>query len=763
MVDFERLASSLLARSDSLLPAWLPGGKRSGNEFVCGNLAGEPGGSLSINVKTGRWADFAADVKGGDLISLYAAIHGISNLDAAKELDSAGDYQSRSPINGAHRPMVEPRKPVVIEEPAERPPADAGEPQPHHKFGPHAALYAYRDKDGLIGYVARYETPEGKTFSPWRWLGGKWQAKSLPKPRPMYGLERLQANPKAQVLIVEGEKCVDAAVDLLKPMCVICWSGGAQAVEHVDFAPLAGRKVDLWPDNDEPGRKAMARVGEKLLAIGAQVRIVNPEGQPEKWDLADAIADGWDQQRIVKWITRENKRFLVSITEPAPGAPPAVSPTVDLPSAEAGASFPASAIVAPQVADLILDPRAGNHPSQIWNHYGLDTTVNNGTPPANEDTVNRILSRHPGVFWFDAFLQRAMTTLGGTAPRPLEDADYAQVLIWLQSAVRLHRMSLRTVISGLAPYLRTHQRNCAQEWMRSLKWDGTQRLNLLLPLGFGTRDDEYNRKVGRNIMMQMVHRVMEPGCQADYMPILEGGQGKFKSTALRILGSPYFTESHVRIDDKDFLQQLPGKMLIEISELTGFTKSQIEAVKGIITNRVDRYRPSYGRIAADYPRQCVFAGTTNSDNWNQDVTGARRFWRVLCGKIDHGWILENRDQMIAEALVLVDKGEEHYIVPGDEARRLQDEARDDDIWRSAIEDYIAGKPHVKPEDILCYALATPVERQSKESANRVRNVLRQLGWISGVYSEGGKSKRAWMPPRIPKDEAAPSGPGEMLN
>lgn len=732
-IDFAGLAANLLARSDSLLPEWLPGGKLRGTEYVCGNLRGDPGDSLSVNVKTGVWADFATDEKGGDLIDLYAAIHRMTKGDVAKALGASPAPPAR--LNG--------HGPAKSQETAlERPPEDAGEPPPHPKHGKPVALYAYRDGEGLVGYIARYEPASGKEFSPWRWQGGKWSAKAFPKPRPLYGTERLLERPDARVLVVEGEKCADAALTLLPGMVPVTWAGGAQAADTADWSVLAGRKVGLWPDNDEPSRKAFSGLAAKLHKIGCEVHTIVPTGQPEKWDVADALAEGWTPQQTVEWIKREGGKFLQPLQPvSAPAAPVKAAPAAKTPSV-----IPPDA--GPLVAGSALPERIrDSHSSQLWMMLGLDTTGQGGVPACNEDTVDRVLRNMAGDFWYDEFLQRPMTSIGGQ-DRMLRDSDFPKMAVWFQRELRLPKMKVSTVKQGIEQYMFDHTRNCAREWMNSLQWDGEERLNSLLPRGWGTEDNEYYRKVGRNFIMQMVHRVMEPGCKADYMPIFEGGQGRFKSTALRVIGNEWFTECHEEIGKKDFYQILPGKMLVEIAELSSFSKSQIEAVKGVITNPTDTYRASYGRLAGDYPRQCVFAGTTNRDDWNQDDTGARRFWRVLCGNIDIEWLKEHRDQLIAEAVKYVKEGEEHYIVPEGEAKRLQNEARTQDLWHESVMRYCNAKKKVRIEDIATTALGIDTERQDKRVADRIRSILKIEGWVSQAMRIDGATVRGYRPPSV---------------
>ncbi len=743
-IDFGGLAADLLAQADSLVPSWLPEGKRQGREWVVGSVKGEAGDSLKINLDKGIWHDFAANHGGGDLISLYAAIHGMGQGDAAKEL---GANVSPAPV------MIAPkRKPLVLDAPAERPPDDAGGPPPHHKWGKAVALYPYHDREGLVGFVARYE-PEGerKQFAPYRWIGGKWQAKALPKPRPLYGTEALLERPTDAVLVLEGEKAANAARETLARYVCVSWAGGASAWETADWSLLAGRDVALWPDADDPGRQCMASLGAHLLAIGAKVRVIMPDGMPAGWDIADAVAEGWDGKRIVQWIRRDGGKFLVTLTTPAPAmAEPATpegadsSPALPPPPSSGPELVTNSAVAFSDLADR-----------QLWEMFGFETRIGNGIPPANEDTVDRALQCKPGMFWYDEFLQRGMTLWDCKTPRPIQDADYGKVLLWMQRELRLHKMKSGTVRNGIETYLFQHRRNCAQDYMRALKWDGTPRLHLLLPRGFGTPDSEYHAKVGRNFIMAMVHRVLEPGCQADYLPIFEGGQGGGKSSALRIIGGDWFTEAHEAMTGKDFMQILPGKMLLEISELHSMRKADAERVKGIISNRVDTYRASYGRTAGDYPRMCVFAGTTNRDDWNQDDTGARRFWRVRTGKLDLDWLREWREHYIAEAVHYVLDGQEHYQVPMTEAVRLQDDARSDDPWREAIMSYANARNEVRPEDVLRDVLAVPLDRQDKPMSARVRSIFRAEGWVTCTRWTGRKNVRVWRPPSVADDPGPP--------
>ena len=485
-------------------------------------------------------------------------------------------------------------------------------------------------------------------------------------------------------------------------------------------------KVDLWPANDKSSKAVMAEAARAIVTAardaGAthRVRLVLPEGQPDGWSLRTAIADGWDAGRIIAWVRREDGRYLRDATTPTP-----------------------------TVREIRAIEKANDAQSQHlqFREWGLDTNGPGGQPPCNEDTVDRILTWFDVPLWYDEFLQRPMTSWLLDAPRGLTDGDYVRLAVWFQRTLRLPKMKLSTVRAGVDAYTFAHRRNCVVDWLRGLEWDGIDRLHQLMPAGFGTLDTPYYRAVGRNFLMGMARRTLEPGCQVDNMPVLEGPQGVQKSSALRAIGGEWFTESHENVLSKDFLQVLPGHLLIEVAEMHSFKGAAMERVKGVISNRVDTYRESYGRLAVPHPRMSVFAGTTNRDDWNADDTGARRFWRVLCGEIDVKWILVHRAQLFAEAVRRIDLGEPHWQVPDAEARALVDAARPEDPWRQAIDQYAFGREHVTPVEILTHCIQMPPDRQDKESVARVRGILRGMGWQSGRVRIGGVQQRAWVPPR----------------
>jgi predicted P-loop ATPase len=284
-------------------------------------------------------------------------------------------------------------------------------------------------------------------------------------------------------------------------------------------------------------------------------------------------------------------------------------------------------------------------------------------------------------------------------------------------------------------------------WLEALKWDGTERLTKWLTTCLGVPSTGLANAIGRKFLISAVARVMRPGSKVDHMLILEGPQGILKSTALRTLvGDDWFTDQIADLGTKDSCQDLHGKWIIELSELSAIRPGEVERVKANISRQID-YRPSYGRRSGDMPRQCAFVGTTNAKEYLSDTTGGRRFWPVLCTRIDIDRLAADRDQLWAEAVAAYHKGESWWL-DNDELRRAvegeQEDRRTQDPWESIIADWLDDptqldrdgiriplaleEGRVTNAQILEHAIAKPVERQTVADQMRVGRTLIRLGW-----------------------------------
>lgn len=353
-----------------------------------------------------------------------------------------------------------------------------------------------------------------------------------------------------------------------------------------------------------------------------------------------------------------------------------------------------------------------------------------GKPLSNAANSERMIRNHfGGMLWFDDFTQKIYIQWPEAAPRPIQDADATRIQIMLQH-MKLDTVSPRATLDAINLVARDDTRNCVVTWLESLTWDGAERLNALLPLGFGTPDELYYRVTGSNWLTAMCARAYTPGCQVDEVIVLEGPQGGGKSSALRIIGGEWFAELTANPDNKDFEQQLRGIWLGEFPELHSLQRGAVERLKQFITNRVDHYRPTHARFEVDLPRRCVFAGTTNRDDWNRDDTGARRFIPVECGRLDLQWLLANREQLFAQAVAMFKQGAAWHEWPLEIVRQKQAERSISDPWVAAIVQLVTDVKHkqVSVAQVLESINIMPNRQTVSESA-RVANALKSLGFI----------------------------------
>lgn len=351
--------------------------------------------------------------------------------------------------------------------------------------------------------------------------------------------------------------------------------------------------------------------------------------------------------------------------------------------------------------------------------------------------------------WFDEFLNRMMT---GNPAREWRDDDDINLTVEIQRKKNIPKMAYDTVSKAVVAVARKRIRNCVRDWLNSLRWDNKARIEYFFEnhfgAEFGDEGNSYTRAVSKNFWLSMVARIYSPGCKSDYMVILEGSQGLKKSMALETIGGEYYAENDDPVSSKDFLQNLNGKFLVEITEMDAFSKADVTRVKAIVSCRSDRYRESYGRHSKDHPRQCIFVGTTNKDDWNKDSTGARRFWPIVCRDIDTDAIRVIRDQLFAEAVHRFKQGESWWEMPAEETEAEQSQRYTDDVWTVDIEIFIRPKASVTVRDILIECLKFDIAKIDKSAQMRVADCLRRLKWTKGDKKKRvhGQSTVVWYPP-----------------
>lgn len=243
----------------------------------------------------------------------------------------------------------------------------------------------------------------------------------------------------------------------------------------------------------------------------------------------------------------------------------------------------------------------------------------------------------------------------------------------------------------------------AKDYVNTLVWDGTSRIDTWLAVAMHVEDNMYHRKIGSNWLKGMVSRMMYPGCQFDHALILQGDQGLAKSSALIAIATENnYVEVTKKLDQKEFAEKLRGKMVIDFSEGAVFYKSDQAEIKSQITNRSDTYRIPYERTTSDHKRRCVFALTSNPTEILKDDTGNRRWWPVMVTEvIDVKWIEDNRDQLLAEARHrVVNEHETIWEVPKHMLQSQHDSLRVHEANEDAyIEWYEALAPDVRTRGV----------------------------------------------------------------
>ena len=361
----------------------------------------------------------------------------------------------------------------------------------------------------------------------------------------------------------------------------------------------------------------------------------------------------------------------------------------------------------------------------------------------NADIALRYCPAWEGVLAFDEFRQKvriiAPAPIGGEVPRDWNDADDTRAAIWMQGeGIELGRDIVGAAVQAIALENTVHP---LRDWLLSVHWDGTGRVDTWLTEFLGAKPSEYVASVGRMWLISAVARVMKPGCKVDTMLILESPQGRGKSRALRILaGDEYFCDSMPDIRNKDAQLQLFGSWIIEWGELDAMSRAETTAVKDFVSRQTEKLRRPYGRHTEEVPRQCVFAGTTNKDDYLKDETGNRRFWPVKVGRIDCERLAEDREQIWAEAVALYQDGSKWWperaalieAAAAEQAQRVEV-----DPWLPAIKSYTAALKKVRAEYIL-KDLGRAVQDMTQGDRNRVGRCLRVLGFMPKYTRDAGR-------------------------
>lgn len=314
-----------------------------------------------------------------------------------------------------------------------------------------------------------------------------------------------------------------------------------------------------------------------------------------------------------------------------------------------------------------------------------------------------------------------------------------------------------------------------RSYLSPLVWDGVPRVETLFIDYLGVEDTFYSRAVARKSLVAAVARIFEPGVKYDYVPIIVGEQGIGKSTLLRKLGRGWFSDTFKMGDGKDMYEQLQGVWLIEIGELDGLRKAEVETIKLYISKQWDTFRPAYARRVEVFKRQCVFFGTTNEEAFLRDSTGNRRFLPLRTGEIEPRLDVfkltdETVTQIWAEAMHLYRNKETLYLDSEGESMARVEQGRhfEADERRGIVADFISTKvpkewskwktaerrnwlntdesvravaeverDGITIMEVWCECFGNPVGNITRQGRREVRDILRALGYSS----KDGSKKR----------------------
>lgn len=808
--DFGTVGRAAIDSIDTLLGKWFPNGVVSGAEFCVGSSAGEAGQSLRIRLtgeKRGVWSDFSSDGEaGGDLISLYAHIHGLTNGQACKALaeelgitltPSSGTRSAGAAAPIRAKPSTVKPAPAQADKGVEEisakkartpwtpilpVPDDAGEyPKAHVMRGRPDAWWEYRDDAGqLLGVIYRFtNSTGGKEVLPcvfahhtesnkreWRWM-------AFPEPRPLYlrGPRRLEL----PLLVVEGEKCADSADQLLHDeLEVNSWPGGGKAVKKADWSSIRNRDVILWADADgkrykegheragelmpeaeQPGMKAMQEVAAILLAQDNRVTFVDipaPGEAEDGWDVHDLVASGASRDEVMAWAT--NLRIPATVTDAAPAS--------DVGEDDDGVPDWFDQVNA---AGAAAEAPAGARGRSRANLRAMLIGSGNGGVKGCRENVYTVMQndqRLIGLVGLDLFsmLQvKRRATPWPSEPGEWTESDDFLLGMYMAENYGLLLAAVGDIERGVAQAARAHSFNPVIDYFDRCKamWDGQPRVANALTTYWGAEASEYIALVSTMFFVGIVVRGYRPGVKHDHAPVFEGGQGRGKSTALKVLGGDWFADTPFRMGEKDGFLAIQGVLLYEVAELEQFNRSEVTAIKAFMSSTVDRFREPYGRRMKNMPRRCAFAATTNENEYFKDTTGNRRFWPVGTRNLDIDALTADRDQLFGEAIHMLEEGVLWYPTRQQQERLIDEHQESREIadpWHGRIYEYCEGldsdgnpmfanvRNRVTVRELLTKALMFELSKlgAARAESMRISAIMRKLGWVKGRDNAGARER-----------------------
>jgi predicted P-loop ATPase len=562
------------------------------------------------------------------------------------------------------------------------------------------------------------------------------------------------------------------------------------------------RKIVLVPENNAASRIKMQRLAAALYKAGHKKVMRLELGLDPDYGTLELPAPGED---VIKWALARSKLYPAPGAEQINAAPQGADSAGNSPSsvAPAGAApltddelqqeleqaaFPPE-FVSAKIAEIDARvaqrraqgaqgdtegtstppiaqpgpprPAAGSgngstetlsEPPRTWDGLAL-ILGNKGEIKACEHNAKELMAaaKQYDCLHFDRFLYRVRM-----GERDWSDADDRDAVCWLQSAHQVAGFTLnqtRTAAMALA-HARPH--DSLFEFVMGLpEWDGTPRIDRAFTDAWGAPDTALVRAASRNFFIALHARAVKPGSQVDNLWAIEGPQGKLKSASLRALGEHFHAEISAQIGTADFLRELRGIWIAELSELDSLRGREASTVKRLLSAPSDRFVEKYEKHASAYPRRAVAVATTNEATYWQDSTGARRLIPIRIANIRLDLIVANRLQWFAEARHLYQAQCTWWEFPEGMGGE-QEERQSTDPWEDSLKSMIEhgrvdydgyAKPWpegwISSAEILRDWLRVASAQQGRGSGNRLGHVMRRLGFEPKRSADG--SERGWAP------------------
>lgn len=500
------------------------------------------------------------------------------------------------------------------------------------------------------------------------------------------------------IFIPEGEKDVDT----LTKRGYVAFTYGSSSDWQSEFAELVkDADVVILADNDKPGIAVANTILKDIKTIAKSVKIIVPMPDIPKADITDYFEAGHSKEEFEQMINVVTEKSLL----------PEVSQV--------------------EVERLLSYKVDYDKDGNVKGKKILQTVRNFEIIMEND-------GRFAGKIKFDEFSQQ--TFLMGSVPweskknyRAWGSYDDSALFSILQSDYGMNsRNDYFDALKNVATKNKFHP---VRDILDSLVWDGQDHIKDLLPDYLGVEDTEYQYQVMKLWMLGAVSRIYKPGCKFDYTVIFKGRQGLGKSTFLQLLAlnDNWFNDSLDSLDSDKSAQSLMGSWIIELAELKSLARTAggVDSVKRFLTATQDKYRVPYERRADIFLRQCVFAGTTNKEDFLQDETGNRRFLIIEAGENEPRKNLFESESINdfkaawAQAVYIVKNEKPKLILPDScrkRAEELQAESMSDDGKVGIIQEYLSNKQRTCAIEIWREALQE-TGRPAKWQASEINNIV----------------------------------------